>query len=97
MTVGPLIRYEAKPGNEAEVERVIKELLPIIEQEPGTIAWFGLRLGPSLFGSFDAFPDEEARLAHLSAGMARVREGAIDLIVERALAIEKIELFAALL
>lgn len=94
VTVGQLICYEAKPGNEAGVERIIKESLPIIEQEPGTTAWFGFHLGSSTFGSFDAFPDEEARLAHLSAGMERVREGALDLIIEGTLVIEKTELFA---
>jgi hypothetical protein len=38
--------------------------------EPGTIAWFDLRLGPSTFVIFDAFPDDAGRQAHLSGKVA---------------------------
>ena len=67
VTVGLLIRFEAKPGKEADVERALKEALAAIQEEPATIAWFAIRLGPSTFGVFDAFPDEEGRLAHFNA------------------------------
>ena len=53
------VRLEAKKGKEAEVEAFLKSGLPIVEQEPATIAWFGVRLGPTTFGIFDAFPDEK--------------------------------------
>jgi hypothetical protein len=39
------------------------------EAEPATIAWFGVRLGPSTFAIFDA-PDEAGRQAHLAEKMA---------------------------
>jgi hypothetical protein len=53
-----LVRLEAKPGKEAEVERFIRDGLSIVQGEPATAAWFGIRMGPSTFGIFDAFPDE---------------------------------------
>jgi quinol monooxygenase YgiN len=70
VTVALLVRIEAKPGQEAAVEKFLKDGLQIVEGEPATIAWFGLRLGPSTFGIFDAFPDEAGRSAHLSGRVA---------------------------
>ena len=64
------VRLEAKPGKEQEVERFLLDGLPLVEDEPATTAWFGLRLGPSTLGIFDAFPDEAGREAHLSGKVA---------------------------
>lgn len=47
------VRLEAKPGKEEEVEAFLKAGLPIVMEEPATVAWFGLRLGPTTFGIFD--------------------------------------------
>jgi quinol monooxygenase YgiN len=70
VTVGLLIRLEAKPGKEAEVESFLQSGLAIVQQEPATVAWLALRLGPSTFGLFDAFPDEAGRQAHLAGHVA---------------------------
>jgi hypothetical protein len=67
VTVGLLVRLVAKPGKEAEVTSFLEGGLALVEQEPATIAWFAVRLGPSEFGSFDAFPDDAGRQAHLGA------------------------------
>jgi len=53
------VRLEAKPGKEDEVASFLRWFV----SGPGgarTIAWFGIRLGPTTFGIFDAFPDEAA-------------------------------------
>ena len=65
-TVGLLLTVDAKPGREEEVAALFAGALPIVENEPATVAWFAIRLGPSTFGVFDAFPDEQGREAHLS-------------------------------
>lgn len=65
-----LVRIESKPGKEADVESFLKAGVAIVEGEPATIAWFGLRIGPSTFGIFDAFPDEAGRQTHLSGRVA---------------------------
>jgi quinol monooxygenase YgiN len=70
VSVALLVRLEAKPGKESEVERFIRDALPIVQEEPATTAWFGIRIGPSTFGIFDAFPDESGRQAHLSGRVA---------------------------
>ena len=64
--VGLLLTVEAKPGQEEAVAKLFAGALPIVENEPATVAWFAIRLGPSTFGVFDAFPDDEGRQAHLS-------------------------------
>jgi quinol monooxygenase YgiN len=50
-------------------------------QEETQNRWLvGIRLGPSTFGIFDAFPDEEGRQAHLSGkAAAALTEKAADL------------------
>jgi hypothetical protein len=65
-----LVRLEAKPGKEAEVENFLREGLLAVKDEPKTAAWFGIRLGPSTFGIFDAFSDESGRQAYLSGKVA---------------------------
>ena len=70
VNVALLVRLEAKPGKEAEVESFLKSGLAIVEEEPATITWFAIRLGPSTFGIFDTFPDDAGRQAHLSGRVA---------------------------
>ncbi|MGP6429368.1 putative quinol monooxygenase [Pseudomonas paraglycinae] len=93
--VALFVRLEAKPGKEKEVERFLLSGLPLVEEEPGTTAWFGIRLGPSTFGIFDAFPDEAGRQAHLSGKVAAaLMANAAELFAEP-LSIEKVDVLAA--
>jgi len=93
VTRGFLIQYEVKYGNEAGVvEHSIKEWLPAVQEEPGTITWFAFRLGPSTFGIFDAFPDEEGRQAHWNTWAAQLQNPAF---VENSLVVEKADVFEA--
>lgn len=71
-TVGLLLTVEAAPGAEDEVARLFAGALPIVEDEPATIAWFAIRLGPSTFGVFDAFPDDTGRQGHLDGQVPKV-------------------------
>jgi quinol monooxygenase YgiN len=93
--VALLVRLEAKPGKEAEVERFLNGGLALVEEEPDTIAWFAIRMGNSTFGIFDAFPDESGRQAHLSGKVAAaLMEKASDLLAQ-APTIEKVDVLAA--
>lgn len=69
-TTALLIRFEAKPGKEQEVAQFLRDALPLAEAEPATTVWFGIQMGPSTFGIFDAFPDESGREAHLAGKIA---------------------------
>jgi quinol monooxygenase YgiN len=70
VTVGVLVRLAAKPGKEPELEQFLRSALPLVEDEPGTTAWFALKFGPFSFGIFDAFPHDTARQAHLAGRVA---------------------------
>jgi len=70
VTVGLLVRLEAKPGKESEVANFLRSGLALVEAEPATTTWFAIRMGPSTFGIFDAFPDEAGRQAHLTGRVA---------------------------
>ena len=52
-------RLEAKPGKENDVAKFLEAGLAMAKQEPKTPLWFALRLGPTTFGVFDAFRDED--------------------------------------
>ncbi len=64
------VRLEARQGKEAAVESFLKDALPAVQAEPGTEAWFAVRMGPSTFAIFDAFPDDKGRQAHLAGRVA---------------------------
>jgi quinol monooxygenase YgiN len=66
-----LARFEAKPGKEREVQDFLTTALALANEESLTVVWFALRLGPSTFGVFDAFADDEGRQAHLSGRIAQ--------------------------
>ena len=66
-----LVRLEALPGREDEVRDFLNQGLSIVEGEPKTVRWFAIQFGPSSFGIFDAFPDDDGRQAHLSGEVAK--------------------------
>lgn len=93
--VALFVRLEAKPGKEKEVERFLLSGLPLVEEEPATTAWFGIRLGPSTFGIFDAFPDEAGRQAHLSGKVAAALMANAAELFAVPPSIEKVDVLAA--
>jgi quinol monooxygenase YgiN len=93
--VGLFVRLEAKPEKEAEVESFLRGGLRLVEEEPATIAWFGIRLGPATFGIFDAFPDEAGRRAHLSGRVAEALMAKASDLLGQPPVIEKADVLAA--
>lgn len=89
------VRLEAKPGKEAEVADFLRGGLPLVEDEPATTAWFGIQLGPSTFGIFDAFPDEAGRQAHLSGKVAAALMAKASDLFSQPPSIEKVDVLAA--
>jgi quinol monooxygenase YgiN len=95
VTVGLLVRLDAKPGKEAELERFLEAGLSLAQEEPATTAWFAFRLGPSTFGIFDVFPDSTGRQAHLSGPIAAALvENTPELLMHPPL-IETVDVLAA--
>jgi quinol monooxygenase YgiN len=90
-----LVRLEAKAGKEAEVEKFLKDGLAIVEEEPATITWYAIKLGPSTFGIFDTFPDEKGRQAHLSGKVAAALMAKASDLLSQPPQIEQVEIIAA--
>jgi quinol monooxygenase YgiN len=95
VTVALLVRLEAKPGKEADVENFLKGGLPIVQEEPATTAWFAIRMGPSTFGIFDAFPDEAGRQAHLTGRVAAALMAQASDLLSQPPSIEQVDVLAA--
>ncbi len=95
VNVGLLVRLEAKSGKEADVEAFLNGGLPLVQDEPDTIAWFAIRLGPSTFGIFDAFPGESGRDAHLSGRVAAALMQRADELFSQPPSIEKVDVLAS--
>ena len=93
--VALFVRLEAKSGKEAEVENFLRGGLAIVQEEPATTAWFAIRLGPSTFGIFDAFPDDAGRQAHLSGRVAAALMAKASELLAQPPVIEKVDVLAA--
>jgi len=66
-----------------------------VQEEPATTVWFGIRLGPSTFGIFDAFPDEAGRQAHLTGRVAAALMAQAGDLFATPPSIEKVDVLAS--
>ena len=95
VSVGLIVRLEAKPGKEKDVAAFLEQGLQMANEEAATPVWFALRLGPSTFAIFDAFADETGRQAHLNGPIAKALfANASDLLAEPP-SVEKTEVLGA--
>ena len=76
MTVskGLIVRLEAKQGQEEAVASFLRSAVPLVDEEPATIAWFAFQTAASSFAIVDVFPDEDGRRAHLAGAVAAALE-----------------------
>ena len=88
------VRLQAKPGKEAEVRSFLESAVPLVEAEPDTTAWFAIQMGPSEFGIFDAFPNDEGRAAHLSGAVASALMGKADELLAETPDIHQVDVLA---
>jgi quinol monooxygenase YgiN len=95
VTVGLLVRLEAKPGKENDVASFLEGGLAVVQGEPDTVTWYAIRLGPSTFGIFDTFPDDSGRQAHLSGQVAAALMEKADELLSEAPSIERVDVLAA--
>jgi quinol monooxygenase YgiN len=93
--LGLLARLEAKAGKEQELSEFLKGALPFALAEKQMISWYALQLGPSTFGIFDTFENEEDRDAHLTGSpiAKALMEQAPNLLAKDPV-IEKVDLIA---
>lgn len=93
--LGLYVRLEAKPGKEQDVEAFLKQGGTMVLDEPQTIAWFAIKMGPSTFGIFDAFEDEAGRQAHLTGKIAEALMAKASELLAQPPKIEKMDLIAS--
>jgi quinol monooxygenase YgiN len=86
---------EAKAGKEQEVESFLKSAQPLAVRESGTTAWYALKLGPSKFGIFDTFQNEQGREAHLTGEIAKALFAKAEELFAKPPQVEKIEILAS--
>lgn len=89
-----MVRLEAKPGKEQEVAEFIKSALPLAQAENQTISWYALQFGPSTFGIFDTFENEEGRNNHLGGQIAAALMAKAPELLAKDPVIEKVDLLA---
>lgn len=71
---GFFVEFEAQVGKEDDVATFLVDAKTLVDAEPGTLAWFAFRTGPTSFRIFDAFETEEDRATHLQG---KVREAIV--------------------
>ena len=95
VTVGLLVRLEAKPGKEDEVAQLLRDGLSLVLEEPATPAWLAIRSAPATVGIFDAFPDEGGRRAHLAGRLAAALVSRAAELLAKPPSIEQVDVLAA--
>lgn len=95
VTTGLIVRLESRAGKEEELAAFLREALPLVEDEPDTVAWFGIRTGESSFAIVDAFPDHAGRQAHLDGPVAAALRERADELLSSAPVIEPVDILAS--
>lgn len=95
VNVALFVKLDAKPGKEADVEAFLKSGLSLVLQEPATVSWYAIKIGPSSFGIFDTFLDDSGRQAHLTGRVAEALMAKAPDLLAQAPSIEKIDILAA--
>lgn len=93
--MGLWVRLEAKPGRESDLDTFLRGAAPLAQAEPATVVWFAVRLGPTTFGIFDAFPDEAGRAAHLAGRIAAALGEHSSTLLAAPPVVERIDVLAA--
>jgi len=95
ITLGILVRLEAKPGKEEEAAAFLMQGLELANRETTTPLWFALRLGGGSFAIFDAFADESGRQAHLNGPIAKALMAQAQDLLAAPPVIERLEVLGA--
>jgi quinol monooxygenase YgiN len=94
-TVGLVVRMEAKPGKEAELESFLTKGLSMVLNEPLTSQWFALKVDSSHFLIVDAFAGKPGRDAHLNGDLAKALFGKVDELMTGKPQVEMVDVLAA--
>ena len=93
--LGIVVRMQAKPGKEAELEQFLTSGLAIAQGEPLTLQWYALKLDASHFAIFDTFAAQQGREAHLNGDLAKALFSKVDELMVGKPTVEMTEVLAA--
>jgi quinol monooxygenase YgiN len=68
--VALMVRLDARPEHADAVARLLTDGRAFVMEEAGTPYWFAVRISPTSFAIFDAFPGDAERTAHLQGKLA---------------------------
>ncbi len=88
------VMLKAKPGKEKDVEAFLKQGAVMANDEAFTVTWYGVKMGPGVYGVFDTFNDEAGRDAHLSGDIAKALMANASELFANEIKIEKLEILA---
>ena len=97
VSVGFLIRIEAKPDRVQDVENMLKSAVDHVREEGVASGWYALRLGPTSYAIFDAFADEAGRDAHWEANGATLSGPQAAELFAAPPTVERVDIVAAVL
>jgi quinol monooxygenase YgiN len=69
-TLAFVVELVAKDDMAGELADMLTGAVGLANDEAGTVVWFALRTDPTTYWIVDAFPDEDARQAHISGPIA---------------------------
>src|ERR1700760_1663686 len=95
VAVGLLVTLEAQPGKEPDVEEFLDAGRPLVEDEPATVAWFAVKLGPTTYAIVDFFPDAAGRTAHLQGQVGQALGARADELLAKAPDIAQLDVLAS--
>ena len=89
------VMLKAKAGKEAEVESFLAQGATMAQDEAQTVTWYGVKMGPGVYGVFDTFDDEAGRDAHMNGAIAKALMAKAPELFANELRIEPMEILAA--
>jgi quinol monooxygenase YgiN len=95
VTLGLLVRLEAKPGKERTLAEFLTAGRELALAEKGTVTWYAFRLSDREFGIFDTFATEHGREAHLAGEIARALGEVAEDLLARPPEITPVDVLAA--
>lgn len=90
-----LVNLHASHGASDDVERLLVSALADVRAERRTSAWFAVRFGRAHYGVFAAFPDEDARDAHVEGAVVTALLDAADELLDEPVLMQPLDVLAA--
>lgn len=95
VNVGLFVTLEAQPGKESDVEEFLLAGRALVGEEPATVAWFAVKMGPSTYAIVDFFPDDAGRTTHLQGQVGQALGARADELFAKAPEIVQLDVLAS--